>query len=122
MSNKMIEPKKSLEAQSVLQQMRHLSPEEIQHVAIETGIILYPPVVPYGSTSEALFAAPKKTRAAQEVIDDLRKLSPPELQFIKNTLIPAASTPLRQYTHPLNKKSTRKTSGRRRKTHKNKRK
>ena len=118
----MIGPKRTIEAQKLLQQIRRLSPEEFQFFASETGIILPPPIVPYGSTSEPLFGALKKTRNAQEAIDDFRSLSPGEVQFIKNQFIPAASTPLRQYTHPLNKKRTRKTSGRRRKTLKNKRK
>lgn len=122
MSNKMIEPKKTLAAVCVLDDIQRLSPEEFQFFASETGIILPPPIIPYGSTSESLFGALKKTRKAQEAIDDFRSLSPGEVQFIKNKFIPAASTPLRQYTHPLNKKRTRKTSGRRHKTLKNKRK
>jgi len=121
MSNKLIEPKKSLAAVSVQDDIRRLLPEEIQHVNAETGILdeLRLRLSPENAANHV---PPKKTRAAQEVIDDLRKLSPSELQFIKNTFIPGPRTPLRQYTHPLNKKSTRKTSGRRRKTHKNKRK
>jgi hypothetical protein len=121
MSNKLIEPKKSLAAVSVQDDIRRLLPEEIQHVNAETGI-LDELRLRLSPESAANFVPPKKTYMTQPVIDDLRKLSPAELQFIKNTFIPGPRTPLRQYTHPLNKKSTRKTSGHRRKTHKNKRK
>ena len=112
---------------------KRLSYKELKFIASEIGLPPPPaPVVPYGSKIVEIIEnnSPNNISAmAHKWLSIFRTLSPENALIVKSKLnLFGVSTttppppPSRQYKHPLNKKSTRKTSGRRRKTHKNKRK
>jgi hypothetical protein len=106
-----------------------LSGKEIKFIASEIGLSPPPaPVVPYGSKIVEDNSSVNMT-LAHKWLSVFRTLSPENASIVKSKLNPfnvSTTTPppppSRQYTHPLNKKSTRKTSRHHRKTHKNKRK
>ena len=106
-----------------------LSYQEIKFVASEIGLPPPPaPVIPYGSKIVENNSSVNMT-LAHKWLSVFRTLSPETALILKSKLNPfnvSTTTPppppSRQYTHPLNKKRTRKTSRHHRKTHKNKRK
>jgi len=111
---------------------KRLSYKELKFIASEIGLPPPPaPVVPYGSKIIEIIEnnSPNNISAiAHKWLSIFRQLSPENAFIVKSklNLFPVSTTPppppSRQYTHPLNKKRTRKTSRHHRKTHKNKRK